>query len=826
MTPAEPTSLLRREAEERAELITVRSTTVLLDLTLPGDHFASTTTISFGARTPGASTFLDFAGVELHGATLNGVDLDVASWSGRRIPLTDLQTENTVVVSGTMAYSSDGEGLHRHVDPADGNTYLYAMSFLDAGPRWFASFDQPDLKSVHTFQVNAPGDWVVSGNGPAERLADGSWRVHQPHPISTYTVTLVAGPYASVEAEHDGIRMVLLAAASRGDSLRAEAADLFEVTAQSFDYYHRVFGVRYPFGEYHQAFVPDFNAGAMENPGCVTFRDSFIYRGRATEAERATRAGVVAHEMAHQWFGDLVTMRWWDDLWLNESFAEYMAHRCCGEVTRYDLWAEYGIARKDWGYVADQAPSTHPVAGNGSVDAASALADFDGISYAKGASVLRQLAGLVGDRVFFDGLRLYFDAHAYGNAAAADLMAAWTAAGATGLDTWSEAWLRRAGVDTLTSRVSGGDVTVVRTPSARHAADRTHAVTVGAIGADGTELGRQPVTVATSSDPWPVPAGTRLLVPDVDDESWAKLRYAGGFADALAVLPEIAASATRVAVANSLRDGVRDAELDPAAALDAILALLASEPDEVVVSRLFLFAQDSLAERYAPVPARAGRRAAVHATATAIMAAAPAGSDRQLTAFRAAVRSADDADLLRSWSGRQGPPAGVELDAELRWSLVTRLAALTGDADVVEAAVAADPSGSGRVHACRARAALPDAEAKATAWEQLMRPSELSAYEVYALGEGFFQPAQTELTAPYVARYFAEIGGTAAFRTGWVLREAASQAFPDSQVGEETLARADALLADPGLPAPVRRSVTDRTDALRRAVASLRAFGD
>ena len=259
----------------------------------------------------------------------------------------------------------------------------------------------------------------------------------------------MAGPYVSVTDEHAGIRLGFHARASLAAELQAEAADMIKVTRQSFDYYHQLFDIPYPFGEYHQAFVPDFNAGAMENPGCVTLRDGFLYRGRATEADRGRRANVIAHEMAHMWFGDLVTMRWWDNLWLNESFAEYLAHRCCTAATAYPLWTEFGILRKDWGLIADQSPSTHPIAGQDAADTQIALQNFDGIAYAKGAAVVKQLASHLGDGVFVAGLRSYIERFAYGNATFEDLIDTWTAAGAVDLGRWAEAWLRTAGPDTI-----------------------------------------------------------------------------------------------------------------------------------------------------------------------------------------------------------------------------------------------------------------------------------------------------------------------------------------------------------------------------------------
>ena len=300
-TSAPPLSLTRRESEQRAATIRVERTEISLDLTRSGPTFDAVSVIGFAlceGVAPGAETFVDFKGEQLVSVELNGAAVDPATWRQGRIPLTGLRAQNTVRIAGTMAYSSDGEGLHRHTDPADQKTYLYAMSFLAAAPRWFGCFDQPDLKSTYALDVTGPVDWTVLGNGPSTQLEPGRWQIRPTAPLSTYYVTLVAGPYASCYREHDGIRLGLHARASLAESLEAETADLHEVTAASFDYYHRLFGVRYPFGEYHQAFVPDFNAGAMENPGCVTLRDQYIYRGRATRAERASRAGTVAHEAA------------------------------------------------------------------------------------------------------------------------------------------------------------------------------------------------------------------------------------------------------------------------------------------------------------------------------------------------------------------------------------------------------------------------------------------------------------------------------------------------------------------------------------------------
>ncbi|HYP45234.1 MAG TPA: aminopeptidase N [Propionibacteriaceae bacterium] len=814
-------SLQRSEAVQRAENVSDAQVLVELDLTGTDEQFASTTTLTFSSAA-GGITFLDFQGDECRSATVNGRKLPASAWRAGRISLPDLQPMNTVVVDGLMRYSNDGEGMHRHVDPADGSTYLYAMSFLNAAPRWFACFDQPDLKANYEFRVRAPQDWVVLGNGPSRSVAPGLWQLLPLRPLSTYFVTLVAGPYASVTDEHDGIPLGFHVRASLADALRAEAADLIAVTKASFDYYHRVFGIRYPFGDYHQAFVPDFNAGAMENPGCVTLRDSLIFRSRATRSERAGRATTMAHEMAHMWFGDLVTMTWWDDLWLNESFAEYVAHRVSEEATGYASWGEFGISRKDWGSVADQSPSTHPVAGNGAGDADQARQNFDGISYAKGAAVLKQLAAYLGEDVFWSGLRTYLSSHSFGNAELADLISTWTLAGAVGLDQWAADWLQTTGMDTLDVTDTAGAATIVRTPPRGTHRARRHAIKVGAVAHDGRLTAHVPVLLGDEPVAAALPVGTALVVPDAGDDTWAKIRFGtGGWTRVASVLPTLADAAARVVIYNSIRDAVRDAELAPALALDLVCDSLAAEPTDVVLSEMLGFALNQLAGGYASPADRVRRRDQVHAAARALLDLAPAGSDRQLAAFRSVVASCADADALRGWRSSTGLPDGVELDPELAWAVVEQLAALTGDVGVIEEAARSDRSGAGLAAAARARARLPTSAAKEAAWRLLMEPSASSAYELYATAQGFFDPLQSSLTEGYVGRYFNEVPETANFRQGWALGRVARLAYPASATTGDNLRRGERALQREDLAPPVRRALVDGTDQLRRGVESL-----
>jgi len=819
-------SLGRSEAAERAELLTVDHYRLSLDLRADGAEFRSDCTIRFRASRPGADTFLEVRPAAIESAELNGRTLDPASLADGRLPLPGLAAENELRIVARMRYSGDGEGLHRHVDPADGRTYLYAMSFLDAAPHWFACFDQPDLKASYDIEVRCPADWIVLGNSPAEQVGDGHWRLAASRPMATYFVTLAAGPYHSVRSEHDGIPLGLHVRQSLARHLADEAEDLLTVTRASFDAFHELFGIRYPWGEYHQVFVPDFNAGAMENPGCVTLRDQFVFRSAATDGERVNRATTVAHEMAHMWFGDLVTMRWWDDLWLNESFAEYLGYRVCAGMAGYPgelSWTQFGITRKDWGSVADQGPASHPVAGNGSENAAEALADFDGISYAKGAAALRQLAAHLGDEVFLGGLREHVTRHSYGNASLADLLAAWTAAGALDLDDWARQWLLTAGLDTLSAEPAEGGVAVRR--QAPDGSQRPHKVRVTGYDASGSRVLDEPVRLLADELAVPTPVELSLVVVDGQDDTWAKVRFGGRWPTVAELLPRLPESTTRVVVYNAIRDAVRDSDLAPDAALDILLSALAAEPVELVLAEMLRFATVELAGVYAEPSRRRAQRARICALAKQLLERAAPGSDRQLTAARAALRSCDDAELLASWRTGAGLPSGLVLDTELRWLLIIRLAALgvLSPADI-DAELSADASAAGVLHAARANASRPDPAAKQAAWRELTEPSSRSAYELYAIGDGFFQPLQAELTQPYVQRFFTEMPATAALRSGWALLQVITASFPVLAASPAVLELAEASLAA-DLDPKVRRAMTDGTDILRRAVRSRERFG-
>ena len=809
-------SLTHTEALARFEQLAVTSYDVRLDLAVDDATFGSVTTIVF--ESSGGPTFVDLKPARVNDIRLNGKQLGADELDRGRMPLLTQAGTNELVVDAVMGFRNDGEGLHRSVDPADGRHYVYGMSFMDAAPSIFACFDQPDLKAPYTFHVIAPEDWVVIGNAPVCSSDPGPgsttlWELETTQPLSTYFVTLVAGPYHVLRDQHDGIPLGLSARASIAEHLDADADELFTMTRQCFDEFHRLFGIRYPYGDYHQAFVPEFNAGAMENPGCVTFRDTLVFTSRVTRGARAFRATTVSHEMAHQWFGNIVTPKWWDDLWLNESFAEYLGNRVATEVTEYaDAPVHLSYARRHWGLVADQSPSTHPVAGNGAVDATSALQDFDGISYTKGSSVLKQLNTAIGDPAFFGGTLDHFTRHRFGNATMTDLFASWERAGAGDLSAFTENWLRTAGPDSIRLDRRAGALRRITPPE--HPADRPHTFRVALAGDDGWTT--QQVDINASETAY---VATGPVVLDPYEDTWADFHLDEETVSALpGLLPGVEDDMLLATIWAQVRNGLRNARLDPRDVVDLLEARLPVEDTETTLRHVMPWVFGTV---LAVAPPGSAER--IHRAARSRLEGAEVGSELQLSAFRAAVDSASDVELLRGWLA--GPPAGIEVDLDVRWRILVRLAVL-GATDVAElgAELAAAPTAITHVEHTRARASLPTAEAKEFAWQRFSGEVDVSNYELEAAGLGMWRGGQERVTTAYVDRYFAELPGTVEVRSGWLLADAAEMFYPVTSLTQSTLDAARTLIDDPGLDPSLRRRVVDAADHTARMLAVRRAF--
>lgn len=820
-------SLLLDEARHRFDLLTVTAYDVTLDLRGEAT-FPSRTVIDVVSQ--GGDTFLDLKAVSLTAIRLDDRALPVDAWADGRYPLTLPPGAHRIEVDAVMGFRNDGEGLHRAVDPVDGRAYVYQMSFMSAAPSVFACFDQPDLKASYTLHVTAPEDWSVTANAPGTEVEPGRWEFAPSQPLSTYFVTLVAGPYHRIDAEHDGIPLGLLCRGSMAPALEADAAELFTMTGQCFDEFHRLFGIRYPFGKYDQAFVPEFNAGAMENPGCVTFREGLLFTTKVSRSLRVQRATTVAHEMAHQWFGNLVTPTWWDDLWLNEAFAEYMGNRVTAEVTEFTealVWAS--LTRKNWGLTADARPSTHPVAGTGAVDADAALQDFDGISYSKGQAVLTQLANRVGDEVFFAGVRDHFERHRFGNATMRDLFESWERAGAGELDTWTAAWLRTAGVDRIDLVRDGAGATLVRTPPPG-GSEREHAL--GVAHWDGGAWRTSEVLVAAERTPLDMDA-TPPVVLDPQDAAWVDLTHDDVTAAALpSLMPRTTDPLLRATIWNTMRNGVHHGRLDPALAVDLLVAGVPLETQDSALSILGTWAGEDgegargvVHSKLQPVlPDAVSARTRLHdAFWTRATTAAP-GSDLQLTAVQSAVMQDDDPARLRAHLAGDLPP-GLELDPGLRWRLLKRLSSLGAtDLDELDKALADDNDAKSQIAHAWCHARLPDADAKAWAWQRFTGEVTASNYEIEAVGTGMWQSGRDNLLGPYVRRYFDEVAATTAVRAGWGLADGALFFFPITVATPDTLARTESLLADPELNPSIRRVLVDAGDEVRCRLETRRRY--
>ncbi|MGW0734631.1 aminopeptidase N [Streptomyces sp. NPDC002851] len=834
-------SVLRRdEAQTRARLLDVQRYEVALDLTRGEETFDSHTVIDFTARTDG-DTFVELKVAALRSATLDGAPLDPAALDGDRLPLAGLTAgAHTLELDASMRYSRTGEGMHRFTDPADGETYLYTQACMDDAQRIFPCFDQPDLKAVFAVTVTAPAAWTVLGNGIAKKVDTGAatarWQLAETPPISTYLVAVAAGPWHSVRTEYRGLPFGIHCRRSLAPYLDADADEIMTATLGCFDRYHEKFAEPYPFDSYDQAFVPEFNAGAMENPGLVTFRDEFVYRSAVTDTERQTRAMVIAHEMAHMWFGDLVTLQWWDDIWLNESFAEYMGYQTCAEATRFsDTWTDFGVVRKGWGYDADQRPSTHPVAPDPDLvpDTAAARGNFDGISYAKGASALRQLVAWLGEKDFLAGINAHFARHKFGNATLADFLDNLASATEWDVPAWAESWLRTTGVDKLTPRVDeaagGWRLTVERD------GERPHRVGVGVYDADLVDNGRLVLRerfdvdvprggTASADAAEVVRPGRRpdfLLLND-GDLSYAKIRFDDAswsvLKTGLSGLPD---PLTRAVVWNALRDAVRDGELPPAAYLEAARAHLPYETDLALVAGVLTFAGTQIADRYLPAEQRPGALATLSDLCRDLIRRTEDGSHAglRLLAVRHFIAAAAQPDTIRDWFDSGSVPGGPELDPELRWRILGRLAVLGAvDDAVIEAELVQDPSAMGQQGAARCWAALPDPEAKRRAWEAMFSDDSLSNYLFTATAQGFWQPEQLHLVREFVPRFYDDAVALAG-RRGSALGDAAGRyAFPGVVVSPETLALGRACLEDGEPEAALRRKLVDQLDDLERAL--------
>ena len=835
-------NITRDEARDRARLLDVDSYLVDLDLTTGASTFRSISEITFACSQPGADSYLDLTAETVHEVVLNGQALDPADvFDGNRVRLPGLAASNTLRVVADCLFMRTGEGLHRFVDPVDDQVYLYTQFETFDAHRMYGCFDQPDLKARFTFRVTAPAGWQVVSNAPVESSEPAGDAVRVTFAttprMSTYITALVAGPYHRVTDTYTSpagveIPLGLYCRSSLAQHLDADA--LFEVTKQGFDFFHATFDYPYPFAKYDQLFVPEFNAGAMENAGCVTFLEDYVFRSKVTDFSYERRAETILHEMAHMWFGDLVTMRWWDDLWLNESFASYAAVLAQAEATRWTgAWTTFANVEKTWAYRQDQLPSTHPIAAD-IVDIEAVKVNFDGITYAKGASVLKQLVAWVGREEFVAGLRTYFRTHEWGNTTLQDLLDALEQSSGRDLSAWSKQWLETAGVNTLRPAFEVGDdgaftsFAVLQEAPADWPTLRSHRVAIGLYDLDGERLvRREALEIDAVGERTEVPAFVGQRRPDLvlvndDDLTYAKIRLdPHSLATVTEHIDGFESSLPRALCWAAAWDMTRDAEVAARDYVRLVLGGIGKEPDVGVVQSLLRQVQGALTFYTDPAHVPALRQQVADAAYEALRSAAP-GSDLQLAwarAFASNARSDEHLDYLRALLDGTEQVEGLAIDTDMRWHLLHRLViAGRADEDDIAAELARDNTAAGERHATTARAARPTAEAKAAAWRSVVESDELpNALQAAVIG-GFQQPEQAELLRAYVEPYFASVGEIWRSRTHEMAQNLVEGLYPSYLVEQATIDRTDAFLRGGDVPPALRRLLLEGRDTVVRAL--------
>ncbi|GAA3609362.1 aminopeptidase N [Agrococcus terreus] len=836
-------NLTRAEAQERASILEVDAYDIELDLTRGDEVFGSTTTVRFRA-TEGASTFIDHISAAVHQVTLNGVDLDVADVDDSvRIRLDGLQAENELRVVSDARYVNTGEGLHRFVDPVDGEVYLYSQFEVPDSRRVFAVFEQPDLKATFRFTVTAPARWQVVSNQPTpEPVVDGdtgTWSFEPTPRISSYITALVAGPYDVVRSElasADGrtIPLGIFCRASLAEHMDADY--IFEKTRQGFAFFEAQFGVPYPFDKYDQLFVPEFNAGAMENAGCVTFTEAYVFRAQVTDAIRERRVVTVLHELAHMWFGDLVTMRWWNDLWLNESFAEWASTLATAEATEWtEAWTTFQAMEKTWAYKQDQLPSTHPIVAE-IRDLEDVQVNFDGITYAKGGSVLKQLVAWVGLEAFMQGVGAYFRTHAWGNTELSDLLSELEAASGRDLGEWSRLWLETAGVNTLRPAIettADGIITsfaIEQTAPETHPTLRPHRLAIGFYDVQDKALRRiHRVELDVDGARTEVPSlvghmRPALILVNDEDLAYAKIRLdEASTRTALGQLRDIEDPLARALVWGAAWDATRDAETPASDYVDLVLENIGAETESTTI-RLALTQLALVARTYVHPSKRTATIERAGDRLWQLASEAEAGSDAQFQfagAFAGLASTDEHVAILRGLLDGDQRLEGLEIDADLRWQLLDGLvlAGAAGEEEIA-ALLATDDTATGRQFAARARATVPTPEAKEAAFASVVDAEGASNMIVRYTGQGLAHVNDPASLQGLVARYHDAIQSIWDSRTYQVAEGLLVGVYPGGLASRELADATRAWLAA-NEPAPaLRRIIIEHLAGVERALAA------
>jgi aminopeptidase N len=850
-------NLTRDEARRRADLLSVAAYDVALDLTTGPTRFRTRSSVEFTASEEGASTFIDLIAASVEQITLNGESLDPAThFDGVRVQLPALRSgANELTIDATGVYMNTGEGLHRFVDPVDDEVYLYSQFEVADCRRMFAVFEQPDLKATYAFTVTAPAHWQVVSNeltpdpvavpqagsttGEVAGVPSATWTFAPTPTMSCYITALIAGPYDvvsdAVQTRKGAVPLGILCRKSLTPHLDAD--NIFDCTKRGFAFYENEFDCAYPFTKYDQIFTPEYNMGAMENAGAVTYNEMYVFRSKVTEAIIERRALTILHELAHMWFGNLVTMKWWNDLWLNESFAEWASTTCQTEATQWDTaWTTFGTFEKAWAYNQDQLSSTHPIVAE-IRDLEDVEVNFDGITYAKGASVLKQLVAHVGRKPFTEGLREYFSKHAWQNTTLSDLLGHLESTSGRDLRAWSKLWLETAGVNTLRLEVTVDDrdaitaAAITQTAVEAFPTLRPHTLAIGSYDVEGDQLVRvNRIELDIDGERTEVPQLVGHQRPDLllvndDDLAYAKIRLdERSMATMLANPRGFTSSLPRALVLGAAWDMTRDAEMSGRDLCDLVLKTLPGESDSTLL-RVLLSQLHTTAHLYVAPAHRDETLTSLTAGLRELATSAAPGSDAQLqlvSAFAGYAHRADDVAWVRALLEGSAVLDGLAIDTEMRWTLLTSLAAAGAAAESeIEAERQQDNTATGRERAARALATIPTAEAKAAAWHQVIEQEGLPNQTVDAIAQGFVRVHDTALLMPYVEKYHAMLTTLWASRTHAIAESVVEGFYPFTLANLALVDASQAWLdSNADAPAALRRLVSENRDRVTRALAA------
>ena len=844
-------NITRNEAIQRAGLVSDPVYTVSLELDGKGETFSCFASIDFKAQ-ENSNTWIDLVSPLVESVWLNGEELNVKEvFNGTRIQLRNLNPENKLKIKAQCSYMNTGEGLHRHVDPVDNEVYIYTQFEVPDCRRVFPVFEQPDIKGVLNLTVKAPTKWTVISNTetPTPKNIENDfsiWNFEQTPKMSSYLYAICAGPYAKKTDIYEGkfgkYPLAIFVRPSLSQYLDHE--EIFEVTKQGFKWFEEKFQIGYPFKKYDQVFVPEFNAGAMENVGCVTFRDEYIFRSRTTRTAYESRANTILHELAHMWFGDLVTMKWWNDLWLNESFAEWAAHWASSGATQYnEAWTLFHVQRKAWAYRQDQLPSTHPIAAN-MPDLDSVYENFDGITYAKGASALRQLVAWVGEENFLKGLKNYFEKHAWKNTELKDLLNELSISSGRELDSWSKIWLESSGATLLRPEIEVDEDNFItkllinqEPPSSPPGLDpvlRPHRLALGVYEKQENKLVRTKrieVDVVGGQTEIKELVGTKrpdLLLINDDDLTYAKIRLdSHSLNTATKEIASIESSLSRALIWGAVWDMVRDAEVGTGKYLDLVLAGIEKETDIGLVQQVLMQCRSAI-DVFADRKNRKNYNIKLATGLEKLISQAKPGSDRQLAllrTFSAVATTEEQINKVAQILDGIEKIEGLVVDTDLRWALLRRLVVVgkRGEKEIAEE-LKKDDTVMGREHAAGAKAAMPSLDAKQKAWEQVINNENLTNSELHSILAGISYMDHEEVLKNFVDKYFDSVSSLWNARTHEIGQSLVTGLFPSTNINQDVIQKCDEFLEkNKELAVGARRIIIEQRDSLARALKAQNA---